>query len=146
MTRRNIPFLVYLLILSGVSGWLIHKMSLLGRIGISMMYKEYAFMKVWYKAGAAVFVTLLVLYMLQHTATRRLVRNRSNLVNGAALVLALGGLYMTYSDFHSDLSHRWLKERFHLGFYLFWIGWISISIYLMATRTRQLGASKQQVI
>ena len=146
MTRRNIPFLIYLLVLSAIAGWLIHRMSWIGRVGINLAHKEYKFLKVWYQAGAAVFVTLLILYILQHFATRRLSRSSSNLVNGVALLLALGGLYMTYSDFHSDFTHSILKERFHLGAYLFWIGWISISLYLFATRQKQLRDSEQQIV
>lgn len=146
MTRRNLPFLTYLLLLSAIAGWLIHKMSWLGRIGIRWMYREYSFMKVWYQAGAAVFGVLLLLFVLQYFATRHMSRGRANLVNGIALLLALGGLYMTYSDFHTDLSHKLLNERFHLGFYLFWIGWISTSLYFLVTRRLQIPPSGEHEV
>ncbi len=146
MTRRNIPFLIYLLALSVLAGWLLHRMSWIGRVGINLIHKEYKFLKVWWQAGGAVFLTLLLLYILQHFATRRLRRGGASLVNGTALLLAAGGLYLTYSDFHTDLSHSVLRERFHLGAYLLWIGWISISLYLFATRRLQLRDSEQQVI
>lgn len=146
MTRRNLPFLIYLLALSAIAGWLLHRMSWIGRVGINLIHKEYKFLKVWWQAAGAVFLTLLLLYLLQHFATRRLRRSSSNLVNGVALLLALGGLYLTYSDFHSDISHNILKERFHLGAYLFWVGWISICLYLFATRRLQLRDSEQQVV
>jgi len=146
MTRRNIPFVLYLLVLSAVAGWLLHRMSWIGRVGINLIHKEYKFLKVWWQAGAFVFITLLILYILQYFATRRLRRSSANIVNGVALAVAVGGLYLTYSDFHSDFSHNILKERFHLGAYLFWVGWISISLYLFATRKQQLRDSEQQVV
>jgi hypothetical protein len=43
-------------------------------------------------------------------------------------------LYLTYNDFRQDLSHRLMGERFHIGAYLVWIGWMIISIYLLLTR------------
>lgn len=137
MLRRNLLFVVFLLLLSAISGWLIHKMSLLGRIGISLIHKEYGFLKNPITAGGAVFGVLLLLFILQLVAVRRLQRSRANLINAVAMLLAIGGLYVTYNDFHSDITHRLLKERFHLGFYLFWIGWMCISMYMFVTRDAQ---------
>lgn len=137
MLRRNLLFVVFLLALSSLSGWLIHRMSLLGRIGISLIHKEYTFLKNPFTAGGAVFGVLLVLFLLQLSAVRKMSRNRSNLINAVAMLLAIGGLYVTYNDFQTDITHKWLKERFHLGFYLFWIGWICISMYLFVTGKAQ---------
>jgi hypothetical protein len=48
-----------------------------------------------------------------------------------ACVLALAGLYFTYIDFRNTLSHHMLGERFHLGAYLFWLGWLVISAFFI---------------
>lgn len=49
-----------------------------------------------------------------------------------ALLVAVAGLYFTYRDFRTDFSHNLMKERFHLGAYLFWIGWVSISLFFLS--------------
>jgi len=131
--RRHIPFLLYLAALSALSGWLMSHMSWIGRVGVNMFHKEYRFLKVWYKGGGVVFMIMLLLFILQYIAQRRLPRARSRALQAVTLLTAVGGLMLTYGDFRSDFSHNILKERFHLGAYLFWIGWISISLYLLAT-------------
>jgi hypothetical protein len=50
------------------------------------------------------------------------------------LIVAIVGLYFTYRDFQYYYAHRWLKEKFHLGGYLFWIGWIGISLFFLFSR------------
>ena len=54
--------LIFLLaILSTVSGYLLSKASLVGRIGINLFYKEYKFLKVWWQGALVVFIVLLIL-------------------------------------------------------------------------------------
>lgn len=68
---------------------------------------------------------------------KKLSATSSKRIQTAAIVAALLGLYFTYQDFRQNVSHRWLGERFHLGGYLFWIGWIIISVfYLSAYRKK----------
>jgi hypothetical protein len=130
--RRHIPFLIYLAVLSALSGWLMSRMSWIGRVGVNLFHKEYKFLKIWYKGGAAVLAILLLLFVLQYVAQRRLPRGTARAVQVVALLVGIAGLLLTYSDFRTDFSHNILKERFHLGAYLFWVGWISISLYLYA--------------
>ena len=56
------------------------------------------------------------------------------------LLVCLAGLYFTFRDFRTTLSHRWLGERFHLGIYLYWIGLCIISLFFLTTKSgnRQL--------
>jgi hypothetical protein len=98
-----------------------------------------------YEGGGIVFGVMLLLFLLQYIAQRRLPRNTARAVQGIALLIATAGLWLTYSDFRSDFTHNILRERFHLGAYLFWVGWISISLYMFATARLQRVASKAEV-
>lgn len=129
--RRALPFLVYLALLSLLSGWLMSRMSWIGRVGVNLFHHEYRFLKYWYKGAALVFGVLLVLFLLQSRARNRLSPAKSRGVQIFALAAAALGLWATYSDFRSDFSHSLLRERFHLGAYLFWVGWMSVSLYLL---------------
>lgn len=145
MKRRNLPFIVFLLLLSALSGWLMSHMSWIGRVGIDLMHKEYKPLKVWYRGGGIVFAILLVLFLLQWLADRKLAKPKARGVQIVALLLAVAGLLFTYNDFRTDFTHNILKERFHLGMYLFWVGWMSISLYLLATFRVQHTDSQVQV-
>ncbi len=129
--KRTAPFLLLLTGLSVLSGYLLSKASLVGRTGINLFYKEYRFLKVWWKGAALVLAVWLVLFALQGMAHLKLERRKANGVHALAIVVALTGLFFTYSDFRNDLSHRLLGERFHLGAYLFWIGWLGISLFYL---------------
>lgn len=143
--RRNLPFLVYLVLLSALSGWLLSHMSWIGRVGIRFFHKEYEFLKHWHTATGAVLGVLLVLFLIQWLADRRLRRGTAVLIQVLAILVAIAGIWVTYQDFRTDFTHHILKERFHLGAYLFWIGWISISLFLLATRRYQRPNSELQI-
>jgi hypothetical protein len=129
--KRTIPFLSLLAGLSVLSGYLLSKATLIGRTGINLFYKEYQFLKTWWKGALAVFAGLLILFFLLGMAQRKLPRRKAVIVHAVTLVMAIVGLYFTYSDFRNTLSHRLLGERFHLGAYLFWIGWMLISLFYL---------------
>lgn len=143
--RRNIIFIIYLAALSVISGWLMSRMSWIGRVGVNLMHQEYKFLKTWYLGGGVVFGILLLLFAIQYTIQRRLSRIVAQGIHGLCLVVAVIGLWATYSDFRHDLSHSLLRERFHLGAYLFWIGWISICIYMFAAVKPKTARSQAQV-
>jgi hypothetical protein len=143
--RRNIPFILFLGVLSAISGWLMSRMSWIGRVGINFFHKDYKFLKVWYRGAGLVFAVLLVLFIIQWLLNRKLVRPIARTVQMIALIGAICGLWLTYVDFRTDFSHGLLKERFHLGAYLFWIGWMSISLYLLATVNSQGRPLKTQI-
>jgi hypothetical protein len=129
--KRLLSLSVFLAVLSLVAGFLLSRMSFIGRIGISLFYKEYTFMKTWWKGTLAIFAVLFVLMLLQDAVDRKLVKKRANSFQLLALTAAIIGMYFTYRDFQYYYAHRWLKEKFHLGGYLFWIGWIGISLYFL---------------
>src|SRR5690606_16177744 len=99
--------------------------------------QEYDFLKIWWKGAALVFFLLMSLYGLQSWIHKITTKKISTAVHIFALMAALGGLYFSYSDFREDLSHRLLGERFHIGVYLFWLGWMVVSIYLLLTRKNE---------
>lgn len=129
--KRTVPFLSLLMGLAVLAGYLFSKINLIGRAGIALFYNEYRFFKSWWKGALAVFTIWLLLFWLQGFIDRKLVHGQAVLLHIAALVIALIGLFATYSNFRHDISHRIIGERFHLGFYLFWAGWMLISLFYL---------------
>ncbi len=78
-----------------------------------------------------VFVVWIILFIFQSAVQKKVSKMVSRIVSAALLVIAIAGLLFSYSDFNNTMSHRWLGTRFHLGVYLFWIGWIAISVFLL---------------
>lgn len=134
-TPLTAPFLFLLAGLAVLSGWLLSKINVIGKAGIALFYKEYRFFRYWWKGALAVFAVWLFLFWLHHFLQRKLVRRQATLLHIAALVIAAIGLYFTYYDFRHDVSHRVIGERFHLGFYLFWVGWMLISLFYLFQKT-----------
>jgi hypothetical protein len=134
MRGRFIPLLAFLMLLALLSGWLMSKPSLVGRIGIDLFYREYGFLRVWWQGALAVFSTWIILLFLQGLAHYKIPGQKSAWVQVGMIALALAGFYFTYRDFKDNLSHRWLKERFHIGAYLFWAGCLLISLFYLTLR------------
>lgn len=141
--RRSASLSLFLAILSVFSGYLLSSATWIGRVGISLFHQEYEFLKSWWKAGLLVFVVLMLLYMLQSAIQKYGSKSISILVDVVALIAAFIGLYLTYDDFRKDLSHRWMGERFHIGAYLFWIGWMVVSIYLLVNKKNKQSMKKK---
>ena len=130
MYRRSYQLIVALLILSVMSGYFRSHSSWSGRTGIRWIYKEYSFLNSWWQSSLIVFTIWLLLFGIQSQVQKRSKSAVAKIVHIVAIALAIIGLCFTYNDFRETLSHRILGERFHIGAYLFWIGWIMISIYL----------------
>ncbi|MBV4356210.1 hypothetical protein [Pinibacter aurantiacus] len=140
--KRLLPLSVFLAVLSFIAGFLLSKMSFIGRIGISLFYKEYTFMKTWWKGTLVIFAALFFLMLLQAAVDRKLVKKRANSFHLLALTAAIVGMYFTYRDFQYYYTHRLLKEKFHLGGYLFWIGWAGISLYFLFSKQQSPSANE----
>jgi len=139
MLKRTIYLLVFLALLSMLSGHLMSRATLVGRIGISLFHKEYSFLKIWWQGALIVFAGLLLILVLHIVLQRTLKKISAAVAFMVSLFLGICGLYFTYSDFRGDLSHRLLGERFHLGAYLFWMGWIFISlVYLLGKKGKPI--------
>lgn len=136
--KRKSFLVLFLLLLSGIGGYLLSKASLAGRVGISVFYKQYKFLKVWWQAGLLLFIVWILLFFLQGLVQRKLSPRASNLIQIGAICAAFIGLYFTYQDFRHNVAHRWLGERFHLGGYLFWIGWIIICVFYLTEKRKPI--------
>lgn len=131
-TTRYFALLLFLLFLSCISGYLMSMPSLVGRIGISLFYKQYSFLKTWWQGALAVFAFLAVMLSIQAALDYRIRFRTSRLVHIVCLLLAIVGFYFMWQDFHHTTTHRWLRHRFHIGGYLVWLGWVVVSItYLL---------------
>ena len=130
--QRNAIFIGFLAGLSVVAGWLVSKINFIGRLGIGLLHHEFSFMRHWYKTAALFFGIWLLLFALQLLAKRRMppATGRTTLV--ICIIAAIAGLLATWNNFRTDFTHRIIGEPFHMGFYLFWIGWLLISFYLLA--------------
>ena len=143
---KKTALLVFILgCLSVTSGWLLSKASLVGRAGISLFYKEYRFLKTWWKGALAVFVVWMIVLIVQTIVEKKLKKGTASLIHVVFILLALLGLYFTYSDFQHTTSHRWLKEKFHIGAYLFWLGWIIVSVFCMVQKRKELPQQENEL-
>jgi hypothetical protein len=119
---------------SVITGYLLSGISFIGRTGVNLVYTEYKFLKTWWKGAILIYVVWSILFFIQSYLSRKAGNSTAKLINIVALLIAVGGLYFSYSDFRNSLSHRLLGERFHLGVYLFWLGWMAISIVLLLAK------------
>ena len=129
--KKSIQLLVLLGVLSLTSGYLMSQMSLVGRLGINLVHHEYKFLKVWWQGGLVVYSVLLVLFLLHGVLHRIFHIGMARLVHSLLMLVAIAGLYFTYLDFADDFTHRILRQRFHIGAYLFWVGWIIICLFFI---------------
>ncbi len=129
--KRVIPFLLFLSGIACASGYLMSKLTGIGKIGITLMHREYQFLKIWWEGAIAVFLGLSVLFLLNSLFYKIFPYILAKFLDLVLLATAIYSLYVTYTDFHLDVSHRLLGERFHLGTYLFFVGWILICFFFL---------------
>ena len=122
-------------LLSLISGVLISKMSFIGKIGISTMYREYTIFKTWWKTALLLLVIQLVLIVVLQLFKAKVSVSFSRLL--AFLLIVLGGIgaYFTYIDFTTTL-----------GFYLFWVGWFITCFYYLLFKKKKKEDNIQQDI
>ncbi|MGK6351128.1 hypothetical protein [Parapedobacter sp. DT-150] len=123
-------------LLSTVSGVLMSQMSLVGKAGITVLYREYGIFNIWWKTATLLFAVQLVLILVLWIVKRLLGRRLSLAVILLLLVFGLAGAYFTYLDF-TTTTHRLLKANFHAGGYLVWGAWALACIYMMAMPLRK---------
>src|SRR5688572_7188496 len=115
---RILSLIVFQAALCGLATHFISKISLIGRIGIATFYQEYQWLRSPVKTYLAFFLVQLavigLLYWLQRGGLGKTLLRSAVVI----LLLAVAGLIWTHYDFMHTYSHRLLKERFHLGFYL----------------------------
>jgi len=132
--KRNSILVISLALFSLLAGYLLAGISFIGKAGISIVYTQYQFLKSWWKGALLVFLIWVIIFIIQSLLLKRISKTASNIIVAISLLLAFTGLYFSYADFNNTLSHRWLGQRFHLGVYLFWLGWIALTVFLFFIR------------
>jgi hypothetical protein len=130
MYKKIISLNVLLIPLAAIIGWTLSKASLIGKVGIHVLHREYMFLNSWWKGALFVWGVWVVLEIIQYLFWKKYRQNINLAVQAACIILSVLGLFYTYLDFRT-FSHGLLGERFHIGGYLFWIGWCIISIYFI---------------
>lgn len=118
--------------------YLISKISLIGRIGIATVHREYRLLRSAPKTFALFFGIQIVIILVLTISFSRMQRRFAVTIAWLLLLGGCAGLLLTYLDFLHTYSHRLLKERFHLGFYLFWLGWIGSCLVFLISKNRNL--------
>lgn len=133
--RRLLMLSAIQVVVSLVSTYLISKISFIGKAGIFLFYREYRILRSGWKTFLLLLGIQLLVVIVLEVISRRYDRRILRYWASGLLVLAVVGLLATYNDFQNTFSHRLLKERFHLGFYLFWLGWgFTCVYYFLAVR------------
>lgn len=141
MDKKLITLNAILIPLAIVAGWTLSKATLIGKAGIHFLHREYAFLNSWWKGALFVWGVWLVLEIIQYRVWKRYRRNINLAVQASFIFLTILGLYFTYLDFRT-FSHGLLGERFHIGGYLFWVGWCIISIFFIKLPNNTIATQK----
>ena len=137
MDKKFITLNAILVPLALIAGWTLSKATVIGKVGIHFLHREYTFLNSWWKGALFVWGVWVVLEIIQYQVWKKLLRNINLAVQSSCIFLAVLGLYFTYLDFRT-FSHGLLGERFHIGGYLFWIGWCIISIFFIKLRNDKI--------
>lgn len=142
--KKNTGIILFILSTSIISGYLMSKASMIGKAGMSLFYREYNFLKTWWKGALLMLAALGLLYIIQEVTLRKYPPAKARVIYIITCVISVIGLYFTYNDFRHTLSHRLLGERFHLGVYLFWLGWLGISFFYLVNLKPEATANKDR--
>ncbi len=128
---RKITFLVLLqLLLSFASAMLFSKMSFVGKVSISLFYKEYAIFKTVWKTALVIFIIQLILIIVLTLVKKW----TPKWVYIPLILVAIGigaiGAYYTFLDF-TTTSHKHMRLYFHSGGYLFWFNWLISCLFIL---------------
>lgn len=145
MKNKWIILLLLQVIVSLISGILLSKMSIIGRIGVSTVYTEYGFLKHWYKGFAAVLLAQIILIAMLWLVKRFTTYKNFSIVNLVFIILGLLGLLYTYYDFTST-THKYMNDQFHWGGYLFWMGWFITCFYFFFARVKPKPITESSII
>jgi len=118
-------------LLSWLEAWLISKISFVGRVGIATIHKEYGFLRSGWKTFFLLFGIQAAIIIALNIIQKKLPKKTTLIITSTLLLLGAIGLFITYQDFRHTYTHRILKDQFHLGFYLFWLGWIGSCLFFI---------------
>jgi hypothetical protein len=136
MNRKLAILNLSLIPLAAIAGWTLSKATLVGKVGIHFLHREYAFLNSWWKGALFILAVWLIFEFIQFRIWKKYSRGLNRAIQIGFIVLAIVGLYYTYLDF-STFSHGMLGKRFHIGGYLFWIGWSAISIFFLRLQKQE---------
>lgn len=136
MDKKFITLNVVLIPLAIIVGWTLSKATVIGKVGIHFLHREYAFLNSWWKGALFVWSVWAVLEIIQYQVWKRLPGKINLIVQSSCIFLAVLGLYFTYLDFRT-FSHGLLGGNFHIGGYLVWIGWCIVSIFFILRRNNK---------
>ncbi len=141
MKKKLTILALFQLLFTSLQVYLVLRISFIGKIGIAIAYKQYAFLRSGWKTFFLLFgVQLLVIGVLWYFREKHS-RMRMLVASGVIVLIALIGLWLTYSDFVHTYTHRLLKERFHLGFYLFWAGMMVSAVFFAVSPQKTMAAA-----
>lgn len=133
--KNNIVLTLFQGVLSVVSSILISNMSFIGRLGISLQYREYLVFKTWWKTALLLFAVQFTLILVLATAKKLGNPIFFRFFTILLFIAGLVGCYFTFVDF-TTTNHKLMKQYFHFGFYLFWIGWFISCLYFMFAKNK----------
>lgn len=132
-------------LLSTVSGIMMSKMSLVGKVSIYFLYRDYGVLKIWWKTALILFGVQLLLIFVLWLSKKLLSTIASRIVAVLFILLILGGTYLTYLDF-TNTSHRYLNQQFHIGAYLVWVAAaITCVFFIFVKIKRNLTPIKKEI-
>jgi len=143
MFKKLITLNAILVFLAIIAGWTLSKATLVGKVGIHVLHREYLFLNSWWKGALLIWGIWVVLEIIQYQLWKRYRWNINLTVQSSSIFLAILGMYFTYLDFKT-FSHGMLGDRFHIGGYLFWIGWCIISIFFIKLRNDEIATEENQ--
>ena len=143
MDKKLVTLNAILIPLAIIIGWTLSKATIVGKVGIHLLHSEYAFLNSWWKGALFVWGVWLVLEIIQYQVWKRNRRNINLAIQATFIFLAALGLYFTYLDFRT-FSHGLLGDRFHIGGYLFWVGWCIISIFFIKLRKDEIATKENK--
>ena len=135
--KRSFLLFTILIALSVLSGLLMSESSWIGKVGISLMHREYNLTKIWWQGAAAVFIVELLLYFLHSFIYSKLPVVMARMVHFILALAAAACLYLSWDDFHTTLSHQLLGWRFHYGVYLVWTGWVVTAVFFLLKKSKK---------
>ena len=126
--KKILNIILFQAVISLISGILLSKMSFIGKVGISVVYKEYTLLKTWWKAALVVFAIQLLIIGILYITKRYYAYKNFVIVSLIIFIIGLLGLFYTYIDF-TTTSHKYMNSKFHSGGYIFWAGWFITCFY-----------------
>lgn len=141
---KKIHFLILVQLLSScISGLLISKMSLIGRVGIHLAFREYLVFRSWWLTALLLFGFQLLIIFLISFLKQFLNEERTKKSIYLLIILAILGLIFSYIDF-TTTTHKLMKGNFHSGFYLFFISWIGSCVFFLFSLRKETNIALEE--